>query len=119
MKKSELKLSIKEEIKNMLSEVTPEDIQNQKEYNIELEKTVNLQKSSEINEEDDEDKEPTKSQLKGDGIAFLATKLQQTTKDMKSTVNKWKTAEGQEKERLTNRLRKLTKIKKEIEASLA
>ena len=118
MKKSELKASIREEINNILSEVTPEDVKNQEEYNTELEKTVQLQKSAGLNEEDDEDKEPTKSQLKGDGIAFLATKLQQTTKEMKSTVNKWKTAEGQEKKRLTDRLRELTKIKKEIEASL-
>ena len=32
MKKSELKLSIKEEIKNILSEVTPEDVKKQEEY---------------------------------------------------------------------------------------
>jgi|TARA_B110000495_G_scaffold27376_1_gene20344 hypothetical protein len=118
MKKSELKASIREEINNILSEVTPEDVKNQEEYNTELEKTVKLKKSADLNEEEDEDKEPTKSQLKGDSIAFLATKLQQTTKEMKSTVNKWKTAEGQEKKRLTDRLRELTKIKKEIEASL-
>ena len=37
---------------------------------------------------------------------------------MKSIVNKWKTAEGQEKENLTDRLRELTKIKKELEAAL-
>jgi hypothetical protein len=119
MKKSELKASIREEINSILSEVTPEDVKNQEEYNIELEKTVQLQKSAGLNEEDDEDKEPTNAQLKGDGIAFLATKLQQTTKEMKSTVNKWKTAEGQEKKHLTDRLRELTKIKKEIEAKLA
>lgn len=119
MKKSELKASIREEINSILSEVTPEDVKNQEEYNIELEKTVQLQKSAGLNEEDDEDKEPTNTQLKGDGIAFLAIKLQQTTKEMKSTVNKWKTAEGQEKKHLTDRLRELTKIKKEIEAKLA
>ena len=34
---------------------------------------------------------------------------------MKSVVNKWKQAEGEDKERLTNRLRDLTKIKKELE----
>lgn len=120
MKKSELKSSIKEAIKGMLSEATPEeDAKAQAELNAELEKTIKLKADAGLNEEDDEDKEPTKSQLKGDGIAFLATKLQQTTKEMKSTVNKWKTAEGQEKENLTDRLRELTKIKKEIEAALA
>jgi len=79
-------------------------------YNIPVEPTAVF--------EDDEDKEPTSKQLKGDGIAFLAKKLQQTTKELKSTVNKWKTAEGQEKEDLTDELRKLSKIKKELEASL-
>jgi hypothetical protein len=34
---------------------------------------------------------------------------------MKSTVNKWKQAEGEEKERLLARLKELTKIKKELE----
>ena len=71
-----------------------------------------------VHENDEDDIEPTAKQLKGDGIAFLATKLQQTTKEMKSIVNKWKTAEGQEKENLTDRLRELTKIKKELEAAL-
>jgi hypothetical protein len=37
---------------------------------------------------------------------------------MKSVVKKWKNAEGAEKERLTNRLRDLTKIKKELEGLL-
>jgi|TARA_R110001606_G_scaffold398523_1_gene577788 hypothetical protein len=69
-------------------------------------------------EDDDEDKEPTSSQLKGDGIALLATKLQQTTKEMKQVVKKWKDAEGQEKQNLKDRLRELTKIKKEIESLL-
>ena len=39
-------------------------------------------------------KNPTAKQLKGDSVATIANKLQQTTKEMKSTVNKWKTAEG-------------------------
>tara|TARA_R110000803_G_scaffold122520_2_gene190523 strand:+ start:130 stop:735 length:606 start_codon:yes stop_codon:yes gene_type:complete len=70
-------------------------------------------------EEDDEDVEPTSKQLKGDGIALLASKLQQTMKELKSTVNKWKTAEGQEKEHLTDELRRLSKIKKELESALS
>ena len=85
MKKSELKTSIKEEILEILNEVTPEDVDAQKEYNAELEKTKELQ--DELNEEDEE---PTAKQLKGDSVATIATKLQQTTKEMKSTVNKWK-----------------------------
>tara|TARA_R110000744_G_scaffold239358_1_gene356756 strand:+ start:311 stop:931 length:621 start_codon:yes stop_codon:yes gene_type:complete len=68
--------------------------------------------------EDDEDREPTSKQLKGDGIALLASKLQQTMKELKSTVKKWKTAEGKEKEYLTDELRRLSKIKKELESLL-
>ena len=163
MKKSELKLSIKEEIMGMLSEITPEDVKNQEEYNTELEKTVQLQKDAGLtegydaydeiaqsefemdydqlgpneqewvrdeydnqpsgrdvheNDDIDDDVEPTAKQLKGDSVATIATKLQQTTKEMKSTVNKWKTAEGEEKNKLRNKLLKLTNIKKELESML-
>ena len=116
MKKSELKASIKEEIIEILSEATPEEIEAQKELNAELEKTKELQ--------DDlmsEDEEPTKAQLKGaskDSVATIANKLQQTTKEMKSTVNKWKTSEGEEKQKLRDKLLKLTNIKKELESML-
>jgi hypothetical protein len=113
MKKSELKTSIKEEILEILNEVTPEDVDAQKEYNAELEKTKELQ--DELNEEDEE---PTAKQLKGDSVATIATKLQQTTKEMKSTVNKWKTSEGEEKQKLRDKLLKLTNIKKELESML-
>ncbi len=35
-----------------------------------------------------------------------------------STVNKWKTSEGEEKQKLRNKLLKLTNIKKELESML-
>lgn len=116
MKKSELRTSIREEIIGILSEATPEEIAAQKELNAELEKTKELQDDIMAEEE-----EPTKSQLKGaskDSVATIARKLQQTAKEMKSTVNKWKSAEGEEKERLLARLKELTKIKKELEGLL-
>ena len=116
MKKSELKQSIKEEIIDILEaedgKISPEDIQVQKAYNAELEKTQQLTKESE------DDDEPTNSQLKGDSVSKLGTKLQQTAKEMKQVVKKWKDAEGAEKAKLTDRLRELTKIKKEIESLL-
>ena len=37
---------------------------------------------------------------------------------MKSVVKKWKDAEGAEKIKLTDRLRELTKMKKELESLL-
>ena len=67
---------------------------------------------------EDEDKEPTTSQLKGDSVSNLATKLQQTTKEMKQVVKKWKNTDGSEKEKLMNRLKVLNKIKKEVEGLL-
>ena len=69
-------------------------------------------------EDEDEDKEPTTSQLKGDSVSNLATKLQQTTKEMKQVVKKWKNTDGSEKEKLMDRLRVLNKIKKEVEGLL-
>ena len=119
MKKSELKASIREEIIEILSEETAEDIQDkakaQAELNKELEKTQDLMKEE---DDDDMDKKAMSAAKKGDSVSKIATKLQQTTKEMKSVVKKWKNAEGAEKERLTNRLRDLTKIKKELEGLL-
>tara|TARA_R110000796_G_scaffold13793_3_gene44401 strand:- start:262 stop:918 length:657 start_codon:yes stop_codon:yes gene_type:complete len=78
--------------------------------------------SSRINEEEDMDdvmdKNAIKGAKKGDSVSKIANKLQQTTKEMKSVVKKWKDAEGSEKEKLTNRLKELTKIKKELEGLL-
>ena len=69
-------------------------------------------------DEDDMDKKAMAAAKKGDSISKIASKLQQTTKEMKQVVKKWKTSEGAEKEKLTNRLRQLTKIKKELEGLL-
>ncbi len=69
-------------------------------------------------DEDDMDKQASKAAKKGDSISKIASKLQQTTKEMKTVVKKWKTSEGAEKEKLTDRLRELTKIKKELEGLL-
>lgn len=69
-------------------------------------------------DEDDMDKKAMAAAKKGDSVSKIASKLQQTTKEMKQVVKKWKTSEGAEKEKLTNRLRQLTKIKKELEGLL-
>ena len=101
MNKSELKNSIKEEIIDILEAVSQDDVktqmgltQAQKEYNIELEKTANLMKDAGLTEQDEDDEEPTKSQLKKaskDSISTIATK---------------------------DKLLKLTNIKKELESML-
>tara|TARA_R100001509_G_scaffold130280_1_gene83608 strand:- start:44 stop:397 length:354 start_codon:yes stop_codon:yes gene_type:complete len=114
MKRSELAEYIKETIVDVLSEATPEEVAAQKELNKELEKTVAL--SKELSEDIDDDVEPTAKDIaKGDSVSVISRKLQDTTKEMKSVVRKWKKSEGEEKERLLARLKELTKIKKELE----
>ncbi len=73
-----------------------------------------------LKEEDDDemDKQAAAAAKKGDSVSKIASKLQQTTKEMKQVVKKWKDSEGAEKEELKNRLRELTKIKKELEGLL-
>ena len=152
MKKSELKSQIKNEIIDILEAVSQDDVKAQQDYNAELAKTAELEKSmaegndsdksqddgyvnhtyddsvidkynvpvepTAVFEEDDEDKEPTKSQLKNEPISKIGYKLADTQKEMKQVVKKWKDAEGAEKEKLKDRLRELTKIKKELESLL-
>jgi gas vesicle protein len=200
MKRSELKQSIKEEIIDILETASKEDVETQKAYNTELEKSAKLMKDAGLDEGNDRDyrddgyvdkkdvddttdlyvhndpesmafetkspvvakgdgieitqdemdklhkdgrvklkdgsilvfpKKPLKEEdddemdkkasvaaKKGDSVSKIANKLQQTTKEMKQVVKKWKTSEGAEKEKLKNRLRDLTKIKKELEGLL-
>jgi hypothetical protein len=63
------------------------------------------------------EKEPSAKDLKkGDKVTKMAAKLAMVTKEMKSVVSQWKKAEGSEKDRLLNRLKELTKVKKELDA---
>ena len=81
-----------------------------------------IQKST-VNEAEDMsdeemDKKASKAAKKGGSVSTISNKLQQTTKEMKQVVKKWKDSEGAEKAKLTDRLKELTKIKKEIESLL-
>ena len=120
MKRSELSDYIKETNVELLSEATPEEVEAQKELNKELEKTVQLSKelSEDIDDEDQADAAATKAASDSDSVSVISRKLQSTAKEMKTVVNKWKQAEGEEKERLLARLKDLTKIKKELEGLL-
>ena len=112
MKRRELAEYIKETIVDVLSEVSQEDVDTAKAYNDELEKTKDL--TADLTEDDDV--EPTSKDIKkDDSISTISRKLQDTNKEMKAVVNKWKKAEGEDKERLLVRLKDLTKIKKELE----
>ena len=79
-------------------------------YNIPVEPTAVF--------EDDED-EPKAKDLKGEPLSKIGYKLADTQKEMKQVVKKWSaTEEGPAKDKLKDRLRKLTKIKKELESLL-
>jgi hypothetical protein len=66
---------------------------------------------------EDEDKEPSKSDLKKTkGLAKAKEELAQLTKQMKSLARDYKKAEGAEKEKIVADLKKKTKLKKELEA---
>jgi len=66
-----------------------------------------------------EEEEPTDAELrKSSSLAKTASKLADTAKEMKTVVNQYKKAEGEEKESLLQRLKQLTKIKKELEGLL-
>ena len=98
-----------------MNEVTDKEVENQKAYNDELEKTANLMSKMDMNE--DEDKEPSKADLKATkGLAKAKEELAQLTKQMKSLARKYKEAEGEEKEKIVADLKKKTKLKKELEA---
>ena len=68
--------------------------------------------------EEDED-EPKAKDLKGEPLSKIGYKLADTQKEMKQVVKKWSaTEEGPAKDKLKDRLRELTKIKKELESLL-
>ena len=75
------------------------------------------EKDEELFLKEDEDKEPSKADLKKTkGLAKAKEELAQLTKQMKSLARKYKEAEGEEKEKLVADLKKKTKLKKELEA---
>jgi hypothetical protein len=141
MKKSELKKYIKEMIVSELTEVdtdktrgtvimpkttNPIDIKKLTSQGVDIElKEEDMDDDVEVkddwNKVDKEDsfveKEPTAKDLKkGDKITKTAAKLAMLTKEMKSVVSQWKKAEGTDKAKFLDRLKELTKIKKELEA---
>ena len=67
----------------------------------------------------EEDEEPKAGDLKGEPLSKIGYKLAATQEEMRKVVKKYSALpEGPEKEELKNRLRELTKIKKELESLL-
>jgi len=68
---------------------------------------------------EDEDKEPSKSDIKKTkGLAKAKEELALLTREMKSLAKKYSKAEGEEKEKLVKVLKDKTKLKKELESIL-
>jgi hypothetical protein len=123
MKKSEAKEYIKELIISELTEVdadpksgavvmkkgsNPSDIKKLTAQGIDVE----------LKEEED-DIEPTAKDIAANAsIAKLQSKYGEVVKQMKSIVNKYKSAEGIEKQKYVGQLKDLTKLKKELEAMI-
>ena len=110
MKKSELKDYIKEQIVDILSEATPEEVENQKELNKELEKTADLMSKMDMKEEEEDapagDKEVQAKASKQDKII---KDFKRIAAQMKTHLEMFKDAESSEnKEVAKNMLKKLT-----------
>ena len=99
--KSQLKETIREEILEILSELTPDEAS---ELADETERAAAAAERvrDALSEQEDE---PKASDLKSDSVASLAKELGKITREMKTVVNQWKKSEGEEKQELLNRLK--------------
>ena len=117
MKRSELAEYIKETIVDVLQEATietsPEDLSKVKQA---ADKDDVIKVTEDIDDEEKAEKEVTVNS--NDSVAQISDKLQDNAKAMKTILNKWKKAEGEDKERLLARLKELTKIQNELEGLL-
>jgi len=117
MKRSELAEYIKETIVDVLQEATietsPEDLSKVKQS---ADKDDDIKVTEDIDDEEKAEKEVTINT--NDSVAQISDKLQDNAKAMKTILNKWKKAEGEDKERLLARLKELTKIQNELEGLL-
>jgi hypothetical protein len=134
MKKSEFKSYIKEMIVSELSGVDEAtyagvnavaDIQKDSNFSKLKDKSaaLNALKAGESvtleGIDDMDDAEPTAKDIAANSsIAKLKSKYEEVTKQMKAVVNKYKSAEGAEKDKYVAQLKNLTKLKKEIEAMI-
>jgi hypothetical protein len=124
MKKSELKSYIKEMIVSELTEVDTDKtrgtvVMPKASNPADIKKLTAQGVDIELKEEDMDDMEPTAKDIAANAsIAKLKSKYEEVTKQMKAVVNKYKSAEGAEKDKYVAQLKTLTKLKKEIEAMI-
>ena len=124
MKKSELKSYIKEMIVSELTEVDTDKtrgtvVMPKASNPADIKKLTAQGVDIELKEEDMDDIEPTAKDIAANSsIAKLQSKYSEVVKQMKAVVNKYKSAEGAEKDKYVTQLKNLTKLKKEIEAMI-
>ena len=124
MKKSEFKSYIKEMIVSELTEVDTDKtrgtvVMPKASNPADIKKLTAQGVDIELKEEDMDDMEPTAKDIAANSsIAKLKSKYEEVTKQMKAVVNKYKSAEGAEKDKYVAQLKNLTKLKKEIEAMI-
>ena len=124
MKKSELKSYIKEMIVSELTEVDTDKtrgtvVMPKASNPADIKKLTAQGVDIELKEEDMDDMEPTAKDIAANSsIAKLQSKYSEVVKQMKAVVNKYKSAEGAEKDKYVAQLKNLTKLKKEIEAMI-
>ena len=101
-----------------LNESTEEEIAKTKELTKAMDDLAKAKEEAGLSEEDE--KEPSKAELtRGAGsLTRLGYRLADITKEMKSLARKYKEAEGAEKEKIVTDLKKMTKIKRELEAAI-
>ena len=115
MRRSELSEYIKETIVELLSEDTAQELEDTQEL---TQAVKDLQKAKEEAglTEDIDDKEAVADP--NDSVAQVANKIQKTIEKRLAVLDKWKKAEGKEKEELLDRLKALSKTITDLEKLL-
>ena len=126
MKQSELKSFIKENIIDILSEVSDEELENLEDYSRELDSVIDKQKElgKLQKEEEEDDKDAVKAAMKARGkfkkldLAIKGLKAVET--EMRSLARKFSAEKKEDKKQgILNILKKKTAEKKELESLVA
>ena len=105
---------------NQMAEKEQMDFLKNAKFKIAIDKLIDLSgDEEEAPVTEDEDKEPSKSDIKKTkGLAKAKEELALLTREMKSLAKKYSKAEGADKEKLVKILKDKTKLKKELESIL-
>ena len=125
MKQSELKSFIKENIIDILSEVSDEELENLEDYSKELDDVIDKQKElgKLQKEEEEDDKDAVKAAMKARGkfkkLDLAVKGLKDLETEMKSLARKYGAADEDEKNRIKDILKKKTSEKNELKSLVA